>query len=143
MTTNLKTGIVEEIMSSPVVTVEMDDSLEVVQEIFEAVRFHHLLVVSEDGLVGVLSDRDYLKVISPKVGTVGERKRDRDTLKRRAHQVMTRKPFTLLAGDSIEDAIKLFNAHTISCIPVVNENNKPIGILSWRDIFQHIVPNAA
>jgi acetoin utilization protein AcuB len=59
-----------EIMSTRVVTVEFDDSLATVKEIFDSLRFHHLLVVGSDRkLCGVISDRDLLRAISPYVGT--------------------------------------------------------------------------
>ncbi len=36
-----------DIMTTRVATVEMDDTFATIQEIFEKVRFHHLLVLSE------------------------------------------------------------------------------------------------
>ena len=47
---------VEKIMSKRIVTVERDDSLKVVKEIFDNARFHHLLVVESGKLFGVISD---------------------------------------------------------------------------------------
>ena len=49
---------------------------------------------------------------------------------------MTRHPIVLHEDATIDDAIDLFNAHGISCIPIVNDNNKPIGIVSWRDVLK-------
>ncbi len=42
---------VEKIMSKTAVTVEMDDSLRTVKEIFDNTRFHHLLVVESGKLI--------------------------------------------------------------------------------------------
>jgi len=128
----------EEIMNKTVVTVEMDDSLEKVQKIFENLRFHHLLVVESDELVGVISDRDLLKALSPNIGTVAETTRDTATLKKKVHQIMTRKLVTLGPKAGIYDAIEVFNNQNISCIPVVDGENRPVGILSWRDILKWI-----
>ncbi len=50
---------------------------------------------------------------------------------------MTRKPVTLTAEASIQDAINLFNNKAISCIPIEGEG-KPVGIISWRDILRAI-----
>ena len=124
------------IMSKTVVTVEMDDSLEVIKEIFDNTGFHHLLVVESDKLLGVISDRDLLKALSPNIGTLSETVRDLASLKKRAHQIMTRKAVTLGADAAIFDAIEIFNTHNISCIPVVDDQNKPVGIISWRDILK-------
>ncbi len=128
----------EKIMNKRVVTVEMDDSLEVVKEIFDNVRFHHLLVVESGKLFGVISDRDLLKALGPTVGTAAETTMDLATLNKRVHNIMTRKPVFLSPNAGIYDAIEIFNSHNISCIPVVDEEHKPIGIISWRDILKAI-----
>jgi acetoin utilization protein AcuB len=129
---------VEDIMNETIVTVEMDDSLQVVKEIFDKVRFHHLLVVESGRLFGVISDRDLLKALSPNIGSIAETASDRATLNKRAHQIMTRKPVTLSPKARIRDAIEIFINHKISCIPIVDEEEKPIGIISWRDVLKTI-----
>lgn len=128
--------IVETIMSKTVVTVEMDDSLKIIKNIFDNTFFHHLLVVESSTLFGVISDRDLLKALSPNIGTILETPRDTATLNKRAHQIMTRKPITLLPDADIYQAIEIFNKQIISCIPVVDNTDKPVGILSWRDILR-------
>ncbi len=127
---------VEKIMSKRVVTVEMDDSLRMVKEIFDKTRFHHLLVVESGKLFGVISDRDLLKALSPHIGTVRETARDTASLNKRVHQIMTRKPVVVGQNAGIFDAIEIFNNHNISCVPVVDDECKPVGIISWRDILK-------
>ncbi len=129
---------IENIMSKAVVTVEMDSSLKVVKEIFDNVSFHHLPVVNGEKLVGVISDRDLHKALNPNIGTVTETLRDTAVLNKKAHQIMTREPVTLPLDADIADAIDIFNEQTISCIPVVNDKFKPVGILSWRDILRNL-----
>ncbi len=129
---------VDKIMSKHLVTVKLDDTLKVVKVIFDNESFHHLLVVESDKLFGVVSDRDLLKAISPNVGTLAETNRDAITLNKRVHQIMTSKLVTLSPDAEISDAIEIFNNHDISCIPVVDDKNKPVGIISWRDIIKAI-----
>lgn len=127
---------ISDIMSQPIVTIEMDDSLAQVKEIFDHSKFHHLLVVEKKVLCGVISDRDLLKAISPNIGTIAETVHDAATLNKRVHQIMTRKPVTTSSAATIVDAIDIFNHEKISCIPVCDERRHPIGIVSWRDILQ-------
>lgn len=128
---------VGEIMSTRVVTVEFDDRLSAVKDIFDNARFHHLLVVEEGALFGVVSDRDLLKSISPNIGTNRYTPRDLETLNKPVHSVMTRQPITLRETASVEDAIALLNTHAISCIPIVDARNHILGILTWRDILKN------
>jgi len=127
---------VADIMSTRVVSVLMDDSLRSLQELFNATGFHHLVVVHNNSLQGIISDRDMLKALSPFIDTIGERQRDRATLDKKAHQIMTRQVIYLSPRDSIVDAITLFNQNKISCIPIVDEKKQPVGMVSWRDVMR-------
>ena len=128
--------LLSDIMSRPVVTVEFDDPLREVKEIFDRLRFHHLLVVDNGKLFGVVSDRDLLKALSPFLGTLSETERDAHTLDKRVHQIMSRKPVTLRADDRLAAAMDLFLQKNISCVPIVDEHSRPVGIVSWRDILR-------
>ncbi|MEE8612665.1 MAG: CBS domain-containing protein [Nitrospirales bacterium] len=124
------------IMSGKVVTVGMDDSLETVRVLFEQVRFHHLLVVGEKRrLLGVISDRDLLKAVSPFVDTLSETTRDRATLEKRVHQIMSRKPITVSRETSIADAAALLLEEGVSCLPVTSPEGEVEGIVTWKDLL--------
>ena len=128
------------IMTTRVVSVEMDDRLDVVKKIFDTLKFHHLLVLDDRGaLKGVVSDRDLLKALSPYVGSVAENARDIATLNKRVHQIMSRNLITLRRRASVTEAIQLLLDHRISCIPIVDEALKPVGILSWRDVLKTLL----
>ncbi|NRQ41401.1 CBS domain-containing protein [Rheinheimera sp. YQF-2] len=127
---------VAQLMTLKPVSVSPDDSLAVVKQIFDHVKFHHVLVVENGILLGVLSDRDLFKALSPHIGTAAETPRDLATLNKKVHQVMRRKPVTLQPQAKVMDAIHLFNSEGVSCIPVVDSNNRPQGIISWRDIIR-------
>jgi len=118
----------------------MDDRLMSVNDIFQHCKFSHLLVVEAGVLVGIVSDGDLFKAISPNIGTASESYKDAATLNKRVHQIMSRKPIVLHEDASIDDAIDVFNSHRISCIPIVNAANKPVGIVSWRDILKNLRP---
>jgi len=129
----------KQIMTSKIITVEPDDSLATVKEIFDKLKFHHVLVVESNLLVGVVSDRDLLKALSPNLGTLSATLKDEATLNKRVHQIMSRSPITLHADAGIIDAIALFNTQRVSCIPIVNDEFRPLGIVSWRDILKALV----
>ena len=133
-------------MNTNVVCIHLEERLSVAKSLFEKFRFHHLLVVDGDRtLVGVMSDRDLFKALSPNIGLASETSRDLATLNKRVHQVAARKPVALTENAPLSKAIELIETEKISCIPVVDETNTPIGIVSWRDInhmfYQKIVQN--
>ncbi|MDT3776982.1 CBS domain-containing protein [Nitrospira sp. MA-1] len=126
-------------MATRVVTIEMDDSLEVVRDIFKKVRFHHLLVVDNQQLVGIISDRDMLKAVSPFVGTMSETTRDRATLNKRAHQIMSHHPVTVCSFCSLQEAAQLMLARGVSCLPVTTKNGEVLGIVTWKDVLRAVL----
>ena len=130
------TRSIGEIMTARVVTIEMDDSLELVRDIFRKVRFHHLLVVDNEKLVGIISDRDVLKAISPYVGTMSETDRDRATLNKRAHQIMAHHPVTVRQSCPLQEAAQLMLIRGVSCLPVTTIGGVIQGIVTWKDVFR-------
>lgn len=123
------------IMTRRVVTVEMDDSLRVINGIFTHSKFHHLLVVENRRLMGIISDRDVLKAMSPFLDTLAERSRDTATLERKAHQIMTRE---LVAGTremNIAEAVQLMLQERVSCLPVLSGDGQVEGIVTWKDLL--------
>ena len=127
--------LIKEIMTTRVATVSMDDRLNVIKEIFEQAHFHHLLVLEEDVLVGVISDRDLLRALSPYLGTEAQMNRDTETLNRRAHQIMSRQPVTIAPDRPLQEAASMMLAQHVSCLPVL-ENGALVGILSWKDLLR-------
>ncbi len=128
--------IVNEIMTTRVITIEMDDTLGQIQKIFEKHKFHHLLIVEDGELIGIISDRDVLKEISPHVNTISEDSRARQTLNKKAHQIMSRKPITVEPDTLVDDAASIMLKKNISCLPVVSPSGNIDGILSWKDILK-------
>ena len=139
MESETRTSVIGRIMTTRVVTIEMDDSLEMVRDIFKKVRFHHLLVVDNDRLVGIISDRDMLKAVSPFVGTMSETTRDRATLNKRAHQIMLHHPVTVRSSCSLQEAAELMLARGVSCLPITTVGGEVLGIVTWKDVLRAIL----
>ncbi len=124
------------IMKKEVVTVDMDASLRSIARIFEEGKFHHMLVIEDDELRGVISERDLLRASSPFLDTPSEQNRDLATLRKRAHQLMSRKPITITAEASSEEAVRLMLQKCISCLPVVSSDGELVGIVTWKDLLR-------
>lgn len=127
--------IIADIMKTRVVTLEMDDRLCVAKEIFEQAKLHHLLVVEENQLVGILAEKDLLRAISPHLGTSAETQKDLDTLQKRVHQAMTREPVTASPHLSLDHAARILLEHDIGCLPVL-DNGQLVGMITWKDLLR-------
>ena len=129
---------VDLVMTQELVTVGPDDTLADVREIFDTHCFHHLLVVEHRKVIGVISDRDLLKHLSPFVGKLSERAQDAFTLQRKAHQVMSRNVVSIRADTDLSQATRLMLDHGVSCLPVIDERQHPIGLVTWRDLLKAV-----
>ncbi len=136
----LKPLVIKDIMTQPVEIIFMDDTVEFIRDLFEANRYHHLVVKGDSGeCAGVISDRDLLKNISPFLGKPSERSADLSCLKRRAHQIMTRQLVAVREHTSLRAAMRVMLDHRISCLPVVDANKHCIGIVTLRDVVRWAV----
>lgn len=129
---------IDNVMTTDLVTVKPEDTLGEVREIFDTHRFHHLLVIEHGKVVGIISDRDLLKHLSPFVGKISERAQDSYTLQRKVHQFMSHAVVAIRADTEITQATRLMLEHSVSCLPVVDERQRPIGIATMRDILKAV-----
>ena len=79
-------------------------------------------------LLGIITDRDIaLKVVAEK--------RDANM---RAEEVMTRNPVTCRADNDIQVALNAMASNQVRRIPVVDEKNQIVGIISQSDIATRV-----
>jgi len=125
-----------DIMTSHVVTVQMDESVWKVRDLFEKHSFHHLVVLEGEAVKGVISDRDLLKNLSPFIGNPHmERPEDERLLSRKAHQIMARNPVTVQTSTQVDEAAQTMLNECVSCLPVLSRDGFLLGIITWRDLL--------
>ncbi|TGL78159.1 CBS domain-containing protein [Leptospira yasudae] len=128
------------VMTTRIITINVKDTVARIGAIFAKLEFHHLLVIDDQkNLIGVISDRDYLKVISPFAGTRMERMQDTQTLARTASQIMSSFLITAQEEQSVRYAAELMLRYKISCLPVMNSKIEIAGIVTSRDILNEIL----
>lgn len=126
---------VRAIMTPDVFTISMDASVGHVVQVFEDNGFNHIIVEDDGKCVGVLSDRDMLRTISPFVGTNKERAMDEFTANRRVHQVMARNVASVSPDTSIAEACELMYKRKIHCLPVLAPDRSILGIITASDVL--------
>lgn len=115
------------IMTSPVRVIEANRCIETGRRIMLEGAFHHLPVVDEQGkLTGMLADRDILRwsIDAPSERPVGE--------------VMSADIVAADGATRARDAVLLMLEHAIRSLPVVNDQDEVIGIVTTRDILRWV-----
>ena len=125
-------------MSRDLITLELDDDLSKAKAIFDTTNIHHILITDSGTLVGIITDRDVYKHLSPTIGTSKETPKDTFLLQKKVHLIMSRKLTTVKEETTLNESVVLFHEKHISCLPVVDDKDHPIGIITWRDILKVI-----
>lgn len=102
----------------------------------EAINFmkHHrvgcIMVVEEQKVVGVFTEHDLLvKMVGLNLNPEAIRVED----------LMTRNPECIKPDDSVAFALNLMHIGRYRHLPIVDDEDRPLGILSVKDIVNHLV----
>jgi acetoin utilization protein AcuB len=129
---------VGDLMSSRVVTVEMDDALSMVKSLMEKASIHHLPVIdSQRRVIGIVSDRDLLRAMSPFLDTAAENARDLAVMRKPVHQIMAHNPLAIEVNMPLDKAAYAMLDNDISSLPVISEDGPIMGIITWKDLIRH------
>ena len=129
---------ISSIMSTDLVTVHPDDTMKRVEELFKRHQIHHLPVVEDGKLVGMVSKSDYLFFKRGFNDQTTDQKLDLFRLKVwRVSNVMTTGLAKMEPDDRINVALDVFEKNIFHAIPIV-ENDKIIGIVTALDIIRHL-----
>ncbi|MDT7040941.1 CBS domain-containing protein [Candidatus Nitronereus thalassa] len=126
-------------MTEPVHCVGPEVTLAELRGIFKRVRYHHILVAQDNQLLGVISDRDVLRMSSPFLDTTDATAHDQSLLDNHAQTIMSTTLITAKKDTLIDAAAILLLEHNISCLPVVSTNGDIEGILTWKDMLKYYV----
>ncbi len=137
---------VEKLMTTEVITVSPNDTMDRVQEIFRGNAIHHIPVVQEGRVVGILSEKDYLRLLHG--FTLFKNKQSEafnDAVLRSllVGEVMTRQVATVKASDTAEVAVGFFRENLFHALPVLNDKGQLVGILTSYDLLCYAFSNEA
>ncbi|WP_022656852.1 CBS and ACT domain-containing protein [uncultured Desulfovibrio sp.] len=127
-------------MKSNVISVPPDTSLLHCRKLFKEHQISRLPVVDADKVVvGLISTSD-IKEFSPQRTTGLEILEVLDMLgETMAKQIMTVDPTTINYKGTVEQAAIKMIERRVACLPVVNDEEKLVGILTEWDIFKALV----
>jgi CBS domain-containing protein len=112
------------------ITVERQTSLANGIRIMNSHNIGCLLVTDEDGrLVGVFTERDVLNRVACQVD---------DLTHARIVDFMTPEPFALTINTPVKHALHLMSVHGFRHLPLVDDDFKPEGVISFRDVVHHL-----
>jgi acetoin utilization protein AcuB len=118
---------VADVMTGKVITLSPHHGLSDAVNLMKDRFFRHCVVVDNDRkVVGVISDRDILRVLA----------RASNWQNKSLDQIMTRAPYTVRRETPIGEAVAKMLAKRINCLPVVTDSGTVCGIVTSTDLLR-------
>jgi CBS domain-containing membrane protein len=140
-----------DIMTNQLIKVDFDTALEEAWRLMKLHGIRALPVVNRaNHVIGIVTVSDFLmhaqamgegsekerlqRLITPTDGLTSDKPEV-------AGQIMTSQVHTLRMGDKILQAIELFRQHNIHHVPIVDDRDKLVGIISSSDLYYQVEDN--
>ena len=132
---------VADVMTTQVVTLREEDNLTELQPDMEFFGLRHLPVVDGERLVGLLTHRDILRLTvssmaRDSVHQAIERDQEEGTF---VAAVMKRDVITVPPTATIQEAARLMVDERVGCLPVVDAEQRLLGIVTEHDLLSQLV----
>jgi acetoin utilization protein AcuB len=125
---------VVDVMTKDPLTVTPNETVGQADELMNTNNIRQLPVVEARELVGIVTDRDIRSFLS---GSLLESPEEREkALNSKISDVMTTEPITVSPEDDLQEAVELLIEEKIGGIPVVEESEGLVGIVTYVDILR-------
>jgi acetoin utilization protein AcuB len=129
--------LVRDRMSSPAVTIAPDTPFQDALKLMRDRRFRRLPVVNKkDKLVGIVSERDLLHAAPSSATSLSVWELTYLPSKIQIREIMTEDVITTTPDTPIEDAAHLMVDYRIGGLPVVDGQDRIVGVITETDIFE-------
>jgi len=126
-------------MSQPVITIEVNDSMQKALQLLKENRIKILPVLKKGALKGIVTDRDLKKKSASDATTLEIHELFYLISKIKIKEIMTPNPITVPLDFTIEETAEVLLKNKISGVPVLDREGKVVGIITQTDIFRSLI----
>lgn len=130
----MKHSLVRDWMTQEVMLISADTTLTDLYSLMLHEHIRHLPVLDNNRLVGIISQGDMRSAVSLSLS-----EENRGMINLVAEEIMTPDPLTIPETATICEAAQLMLANKISGLPVVDESEGVVGIITETDILRLVV----
>ena len=128
--------LVKNWMSKPVITVGENYSMQDAINLLKQHDIRMLPVIGKGRVVGIISDADLKKASASDAATLESPELIYSRIK--IKDIMTQNPISVPCDYTVEETAEILLANKISGVPVINEEEKLVGIITQTDLFRVI-----
>jgi acetoin utilization protein AcuB len=126
-------------MSKNPITIDETASLSDAINLLKQHKIRRLPVLKKGKLIGIISDRDLKEASPSKVTSLDIWELHYLMSKIIVKQIMTKNPVTVSPETTLERAAILMFDNKIGGLPVIDKENKLVGILTEQDVFKALI----
>ena len=123
---------VVDVMTKDPLTLTPNETIGQADELMNTNKIRQLPVVQGKDLIGIVTDRDIRSFLS---GSVGVEARE-EALNTKVREIMTTEPISVSSDDDLQEAIELMIDEKIGGIPVIDEAEGLVGIVTYVDVLR-------
>ncbi len=128
---------VEDLMIKDILTASMNTTLEEANQMMAGKSIRHILVLDDmERLMGIISDRDIKKFVSPFADSTYATPKDNATLQIPIGSMMSKKLLTITAHQTVKTCIKKMLKNNIHSLPVLDDKGNLVGVITSTNIFE-------
>jgi CBS domain-containing membrane protein len=129
---------VKDIMSTDLVTLEQEETLQLAEMVMKHGRIRHLPVVKQGMLVGLVTHRDLLKARISSLADISPEERADLKLTIPVCEVMEENTRTVAPDTPVLEAARLLKTNKFGCLPVADAG-KLVGIITEADFIDLVI----
>ncbi|TXD83066.1 CBS domain-containing protein [Subsaximicrobium wynnwilliamsii] len=137
-----KSAIVKDIMTSRVITLPLNSTLEQAETVLKENKIKHIPIVHENKIVGILSHSDILRIsVADAIEDENGDAHDIETTVYdmfTIHQVMAKTVATITPDTTVKEVAKILTAKEFNALPVI-ENDELVGIVTTTDLIKFLL----
>ncbi len=128
---------ISQLMTSEVVYAEPDNKFTQIRDLFLNNNMHHLPIVKEGNLEGIISVNDIMRCYAVDAAGLSNIEDENLDQNFNIEAIMTKSPVHIAPQAGVKHAIRIFNEHNFQALPVV-DLGKLVGIITLKDIVSHL-----
>lgn len=125
---------VVDVMTATPLTVKASESVAIADELMAENNIRQIPVVNGREVIGIVTDRDIRAFLSDAL--LANPNRREKALGTEVGDIMTSEPVYLAPDDTLQEAVELLIEQKFGAIPVVDEAEGLVGIVSYVDVLR-------
>lgn len=125
---------VVDVMTNTPLTISVAETIGQANELMSENNIRQIPVVDGHELVGIVTDRDIRSFLSGAL--LADPDRREKALRTEVRAIMTTEPLFLAPDDDLEEAVELLIEQKFGALPVVDEAEGLVGIVSYVDVLR-------